>query len=834
MVQANGQAGRPAVPAKSPLDTAIEAYDKAIFALEQAQPEATFEQKVAVLVARDGVEKKRQMDQNPQGETYAKLLLLDERLRGQAKLLSEGDEITKWKDSVNAAPNMWWWHLKYPLIQSPSEAAQRYKQAISELKAALPNPNNDKIIEVLLARDAVEESRNNQPLPEKVAKTVIKLDEQLKSLADVIDGEGKLEDWKKSLAKTTQDWWWELGDIEPQPAQAIKRYENALDALESPETVSSEELLEVLIARDAIEKAWDKQQQQPRNLTAKLVGLDKRLKAQAKVFANNDIVDEWKNNLKPPEKHWWWSFTRPTPLPNQALQRYSQAIGLIESKTPPTPEQLLEALLSRDGVEEAIQEAYQDKPVPEKLAREIIALDNKLKKYRLDLNKDNQLKQWKDSLKRQNRWWWELKPAIVGSEDEPGTRKDWLFNTLAVVCLGFGAAFTIYTTQVFFQKVEGQETQQADLSQNLAAVLQVVGLGAGGAAALTKGGRQSLEKLFTTLRLPPQKQAPTALAIAAGMTAITGTVAASLPMWGKGDFNDGQNYIQNTQCLIAQDSFVQAKKFISSNEDKAKVEIGLGKSYEHLGDLIKAKEHYQKAAALDNIEGMTRFARMSLVDFFLKNPPTSRTQPSASDENLRQAQLYNKRAWLKIWKRSSLNEQTPDNFNREEIELTQIARTNDVVISAIQDLMVTPKNDQALKDRDYRARYWNESIVGVLKSNLDEVKNLKIPKDDSLYLKAVCFAIATHEQMNYTENITNNLGDLPGLVPGEYYASADGPNCYDDKSLSIYDFTLIEAWSKMYKLPKYTGVASPNLRNNNQPGTYNQPGTFNQNNPVIP
>ncbi|MCJ8279283.1 MAG: hypothetical protein MJK14_04940 [Rivularia sp. ALOHA_DT_140] len=409
MVQANGQ---PATPGKSPLDTAIEAYDKAIFALEQAQAEATFEQKVGVLVARDGVEKKRQMDQNPQGETYAKLLSLDERLRGMAKLLSEDDKLTKWKDSVNAAPNMWWWYLKYPLLQSPSEAVQRYKQAISELKAALPNPNNNEIIEVLLARDAVEESRDNKPLPESVAKIVIKLDEHLKALADVIDKEGKLEDWKKSLAKTTQDWWWELSNLEPQPAQAVQRYENALNALESPETISSEELLEVLIARDAIEKAWDKQQQQPRHLTAKLVGLDKRLKAQAKVFANNDIVDEWKNNLKPPEKHWWWSFTRPTPLPNQALQRYSKAIHLIENNNPPTSEQLLEALLSRDGVEEAIQEAYQEKPVPEKLAREIIALDNKLKKYRLDLNKDNQLKQWKDSLKRQNRWWWELNPLL--------------------------------------------------------------------------------------------------------------------------------------------------------------------------------------------------------------------------------------------------------------------------------------------------------------------------------------------------------------------------------------------------------------------------------------
>ena len=30
-----------------------------------------------------------------------------------------------------------------PGLQSPCEAVQRYKQAISELKAALPNPNNN-------------------------------------------------------------------------------------------------------------------------------------------------------------------------------------------------------------------------------------------------------------------------------------------------------------------------------------------------------------------------------------------------------------------------------------------------------------------------------------------------------------------------------------------------------------------------------------------------------------------------------------------------------------------------------------------------------------------
>ncbi|BAZ39006.1 tetratricopeptide TPR_2 [Calothrix sp. NIES-4101] len=842
MIQVNGQAPiSPTTSPRSPLDIALDVYEETLITLEQESLRPTFEQKVAVLAARDGVEKKKQMDQNPTSISYARLLSLDERLKAQAKILSEDDELAQWKDSLNAAPNMWWWHLKYPLVMSSTKVAKRYQESISLLEAALPYPTQEQVLEVLLARDAIETSRDNQPLPEHIAKIVIDLDERLRSLADVINRDGKLEYWKKSLSKITPNtWWWELSDIEPIPTQAVERYEKALFALESPPKPSSEELLEVLLARDAVEKAWTKQQQPPRHLTAKIIELDKRLKAQSQAFANDDIVDEWKNNLKPPEMNWWWSFTRSIPLPNEAIARYEKTIQVIDNSKPPSSEQLLDTLLARDGVEEAVEGAYRDKPVPEKLARQIIALDNKLKQYRLDLNKDNQIRQWKDSLKRQNRWWWELKPAIVGSEEEPGTRKDWLFNTLAVVCLGVGAAFTAYSSQVFFQKVEGQEVQQADLSQNMAAVLQVIGLGAGGAAALTSGGRKTLEKLFTNLQLPPSKQAPTALAIAAGMTAITGTLAASLPLWGKVYISQGEAHLQNTNWLKAQDSFLQAKKFISGDEDKAEVEIGLGMSYEHLGDLAKAKDYYKQAAYLDNIEGMTRYARLSLVDFFLKNPPNSRVQPSVTDENLRQAHLFNQRAWIRITKWLDKNQQTPEKIDRNLLNLTQLARTNGSIISAVQDLIVSPKDNKALQDEEYRQKYWTESVAGLFKSNLDELKNLKVADNDALNVRAICFTYITGEQLRYTENITNVPPELFSLVHGYMEQDPNAPNCYDDKALSIYDFSLIEALAKMYKKPKYRNVLADNYQqqitnaettnsNQNPQGFNPQSGYENQN-----
>ncbi len=825
MVQVNGQAPAQSSGTKLPLDTALDIYEQALLTLEDTVPNSTFAQKVAVLVARDGVEKKKQMDQNPLGATYARLLSLDERLKAQAKILSEDDELAQWKDSLNAPPNMWWWHLKYPLAMSPMQVAKRYKQAISALEVALPHASKEQVLEVLLARDAIETSRDNQPLPEHIAKIVIDLDERLRSLADIITQLVKLEDWKKSLSKTTPNmWWWELSNIEPIPVQAVERYEKALVALELPPKPTSEELLEVLLGRDAVEKAWIKQQQPPRYLTAKIIELDKRLKAQSQAFANDDIVDEWKNNLKPPEMNWWWSFTRSVPLPNEAIARYEKTINVVESNKPPASEQLLEALLARDGVEEAVEQAYRSKPVPEKLARQIIALDNKLKQYRLDLNKDNQIRQWKDSLKRQNRWWWELKPAIVGSEEEPGTRKDWLFNTLAVICLGIGAAFTAYSSQVFFQKVEGQETQQADLSQNMAAVLQVIGLGAGGAAALTSGGRKTLEKLFTNLQLPPNKQAPTALAIAAGMAAVTGTVAASLPLWGKAYINQGEQHLQNGDWLKAEDSFLQAKKFISADEDKAKIELGFGSIYEHLGDVNKAKESYKKAAALDNMEGMGQFARLSIIDFFLKNPPGSRMKPSASDDNYRQAKIYNDRVSNKL--AAEVVQSDAKEASNENLKIKVIAQTNQVILYLLKEMIIDPKNPDVIQNKEIRFNQLKTEIPSLFSGNAGTLE--KLPEDNSIRVRNVCLGRGIMQDL---QAIGVNIPDeqYKAIVPTLY----DRPSqtiCYNDKTLSILDFSLIEGVADLARTRQFTITAiPPKISQEPQLGVQGQEQAENQN-----
>ncbi|WP_204102460.1 MULTISPECIES: hypothetical protein [Spirulina sp. CCY15215] len=392
---------------------------------------------------------------------------------------------------------------------------------------------------------------------------------------------------------------------------AIAAYETALVALEnaSPDP-SFEQIVATLIARDGVEKKRQMDQAPAGETYAKLISLDERLKAQREHIVRDGNLEEWKTSVNALPAQWWWNLNDLDPLFNKAIARYDRALSMIKDSRSPEEEELLEALLARDEVEDAIAASFQNQPVPEKLAKKLIDLDRQLKRHRLALNFNNQLSQWKRSLKRENSWWWNLKPELLGSEEDPPSPRDWVITGLAIGALGIAASFILSTAQTFSKEVEGVQT---DAAQNLATVLQVVGLGTAGAGALTKKGQETIEKMVTVLRLPSNLHAPAALGIAGGLMTVTGLINASLPAWGGWYIAQGQNFEKNNELIKARDSYLQASKFVRSADDQAKLTLGLGKINERLGRYDKAEQEYEKARLLNDPTAMNALGRILLI-----------------------------------------------------------------------------------------------------------------------------------------------------------------------------------------------------------------------------
>ena len=86
-------------------------------------------------------------------------------------------------------------------------------------------------------------------------------------------------------------------------------------------------------------------------------------------------------------------------------------------------------------------------------------------------------------------------------------------------------------------------------------------------------------------------------------------------------------------------------------------------------------------------------------------------------------------------------------------------------------------------------------------------------------MKADCFVRVIDINLGISDKTVRNfLKDMPGF---DRQDNDRAVNCYGDNVLNIYEFAFLEGLIEMYKLPKYKGVVSPNLKNNNQPGTYN-------------
>jgi tetratricopeptide (TPR) repeat protein len=88
----------------------------------------------------------------------------------------------------------------------------------------------------------------------------------------------------------------------------LEKYAIALSALQANVPASHEVILEVLFARDSLQKALDNQEERSVKFLIKLSALDEQLRKQDQAISTGLHLPMWRKVLHPPETNWWWFF----------------------------------------------------------------------------------------------------------------------------------------------------------------------------------------------------------------------------------------------------------------------------------------------------------------------------------------------------------------------------------------------------------------------------------------------------------------------------------------------------------------------------------------------
>ncbi|HEY9830009.1 MAG TPA: hypothetical protein V6D26_05480, partial [Stenomitos sp.] len=103
---------------QSSLDHVIELYATNLTALEESAPNASCEQILKVLVARDAVRTGLNVEEKEViKECLMTLFELDSRLKKQEEVIVQGVNLADWRTSLNPPPDAWWWYFPPPLHQ---------------------------------------------------------------------------------------------------------------------------------------------------------------------------------------------------------------------------------------------------------------------------------------------------------------------------------------------------------------------------------------------------------------------------------------------------------------------------------------------------------------------------------------------------------------------------------------------------------------------------------------------------------------------------------------------------------------------------------------------
>lgn len=319
------------------------------------------------------------------------------------------------------------------------------------------------------------------------------------------------------------------------------------------------------------------------------------------------------------------------PSLDAALARYDQALTQLASSAPDVQtsiaERGLEALLARDAVQIVLDEA---KMLSSQSLLRLHQLDDRLKQQlddRFKTQKQPHLS--KQAIKNRRElyqtiahwrelrnppdasWWWQLEPPALFPllEKRWGwlDRLDWFWTFLTLFFLTVSVTFILNTlNRILAGGIEAQGI--------FAVVLQTVLTLAGGIAALTQQGRQTLAALLMRCRIPQHHwQKFSALVALLFLLIVIGIHQLYLPWLAADLYRQGTAHYSDGRLDSALSSYQQS---IALRPDYAAAHYHLGLLYENVQKLDEAITQYQLVVQSDanDLELLTVYEHTTISD----------------------------------------------------------------------------------------------------------------------------------------------------------------------------------------------------------------------------
>jgi len=265
---------------------------------------------------------------------------------------------------------------------------------------------------------------------------------------------------------------------------------------------------------------------------------------------------------------------------DEPLVAYRTALDTLEQSQRLAPAAVLTTLIARDAVARVLKENPSDSPA---ILSAVIELDDQLRKLAGPIASAINLANWRASLRPPSKaWWWSLDSD---APPDPADRFDWLWSALAVLCL---AASLSLMAEISKRFLSGGPDVWGAFATLFQATLTL--LAAGG--ALTKAGREAVERILSNLKVPGHSRQEWKLVMVIALLVAMFGLWFGLPSIAR-IYNDrGYKHREAGRLTSA---LYDLKRAISLNPDYPHAHYNLGLVYEDLLDTKSAQVEYQVA-----------------------------------------------------------------------------------------------------------------------------------------------------------------------------------------------------------------------------------------------